>query len=111
MMWPSLYLQDSRYSREVSGAGKVVVKRDSGFGGSACATRIFVNGQAIADIDTAEKVVLYLPAGEQILSAWTKGLCGGGMSEVKALVKAGASSSFRVGYGSNGDFSTFPTAF
>jgi hypothetical protein len=33
------------------------------------------------------------------------------MSEVKAVVKSGAQPCFRVGYGSNGDFSINPAAF
>jgi len=91
--------------------GTVVIKRDKGFGGSACSTRIFVNGEPIADIQTSEKIVLYLPKNEYVLSAWPNGICGGGMSEVTANVKIGEQLTFRVGYGSNGDFFINRTAF
>lgn len=108
---PNEQILDFRFSSPTPNTGEVTIKRDSGFGGSACSTRIFVNGQPIADIYASEKIVLHLPSGEQILSSWPNGICGGGMSEVKTLVKAGTNSSFRVGYGSNGDFSINPTAF
>jgi type IV pilus biogenesis protein CpaD/CtpE len=92
-------------------SGKVTVKRDSGFGGSACTSRVFVDAKPVADLRASEKVVVYLPAGEHIFSAWPNGICGGGMSEVRATVKVGAEISFRIGYGSNGDFTINATAF
>lgn len=108
---PSAQIIDSRYLNKTSNTGTVTVKRDSGFGGSACSSRVFVNAQPIADINAAEKVVLYLPANEYIISAWPNGVCGGGMSEVRANVTPGGELNFRIGYGSNGDFTINATAF
>jgi len=102
---------NTNYLQPAPGTGKVIVKRDKGFMGSLCSTRIFVDGRPVADIRPSEKIVLYLPEGEHILSAWPNGICGGGMAEVKAVIKAGTQLSYRIGYGSNGDFSIFPTAF
>lgn len=87
-----------------------MVKRDSGFGGSACASRIFLDARPIADIRVSEKVVLHIPEGMHILSAWPN-FCGGGMAEVKTELKKGTQSSFRVDYGSNEDYGIYPTAF
>jgi len=108
---PMERILDTHYLQPGQGTGEVTVKRDSGFGGSACSSRIFVDGRPVADIRVSEKIVLYLPEGEHILSAWPNGICGGGMTEIKAVIKAGAQSSYRVGYGSNGHFSINPTAF
>lgn len=108
---PSERVIDSKYLDPKSDTGKVTVKRDSGIGGSACSSRIFVNAKPVADIRTSEKVVLYLPSADYIFSAWPNGMCGGGMSEVRASVKTGEELNFRVGYGSNGDFSINATAF
>ncbi|EOX4930325.1 hypothetical protein ACER1D_004137 [Vibrio alginolyticus] len=108
---PSERILDAQYLSISEDKGVVTVKRDEGFGGSACTSRIFVNGKPIADLNPAEKVVLYLPADEYIISAWPNGICGGGMVEVQANVKVESRLNFRVGYGSNGDFSIFPTAF
>lgn len=108
---PSDRILEPKLLQPSSGTGLVTVKRDSGFAGSACSARIFVNGNPVADIRPIEKVVLHLAEGEHILSAQPNGLCGGGMSEVKATVKAGSNSSFRVSYGSAGEFLISPTAF
>ena len=108
---PSSRIIDSKFLTPTPDSGVVTVKRDSGFGGSACSSRVFVNAKPIADLQTSEKVVVYLPAGEYVFSAWPNGICGGGMSEVRATVKSGAELSFRIGYGSNGDFTINATAF
>jgi hypothetical protein len=89
----------------------LTVKRDRGMMGGACNVRVFVDGTAIADLSTAEKVVVYVPYGDHIVSAQPRGVCAGGMSEVQAVAKPGARLNFRVGYGSNGDFALNPTAF
>jgi hypothetical protein len=108
---PRKRILNTQFLHPLPNSALVTVKRDKGLGGSICSTRIFVNGRPIADIRVSEKVVLYLPEGNYILSAWPNGICGGGMSEVRISVKAGEHLNFRVGYGSNGDFSINPTAF
>lgn len=108
---PQSRILSARYLSPVPNSGTVTVKRDSGIGGSACSVRLFVNGQPTADVRSAEKIVLYLPENEYVLSAWPNGICGGGMSETTAQVKAGEKTNFRIGYGSNGDFFINRTAF
>lgn len=93
------------------GTGKVIIKRDSGFMGSACMTRVYVDGKEIADLDTAQKVTVYPKVGDHIFSAWPKGMCGGGMSEQSGKVTEDNVLMFRIGYGTNGDFGIYPTAF
>ena len=90
---------------------EVTVKRDSGFAGSACSTRIYVDGNAVADIRPSEKIVVYLSKTEHILGASPNGWCGGGTVEVRADVRSGSPANFRVGYGSNSDFFINQTAF
>ncbi|ELW9440226.1 hypothetical protein RJ492_000555 [Pluralibacter gergoviae] len=91
--------------------GKVIIKRDSGFAGSACLTRVYVDGVEMADLDTSQKIVIYPDVGDHIFSAWPKGICGGGMSEQSGRVQDGKVLIYRVGYGTNGDFGIYPTAF
>lgn len=81
------------------GTGKVIIKRDSGFMGSACMTRVYVDGKEVADLDTAQKVTVYPKIGDHIFSAWPKGMCGGGMSEQSGKVTDTGVLMFRVGYG------------
>lgn len=93
------------------GSGTVIIKRDSGLGGSACSARLFVDAKPTADLRTAERVDLHLPVGDHILSAQPNGLCGGGMVEVPVRVVARQAATFSMGYGTAGDFTFTPTAF
>lgn len=91
--------------------GQVVVKRDEGFSASACNTRILANGVPLAEISTGEKVVFYLPPGDQMIGAIAAGICAGGLIEAKVGVSTQRAAIYRVGYGSNGEFQLQPTAF
>jgi hypothetical protein len=102
---------DSKYLEAAPGTGTVVVKRDRGFLGSACSSRVFVDANPVADLRPSQKVLMHLPAGDHVIAAWPNGICGGGMSEVRATVTTGVELTFRIGYGSNGDFTINPTAF
>jgi hypothetical protein len=93
------------------GLGQVVVKRDLGLSASACNSRVFANGTPVADIAQGEKVVFYLPEGEQMLAAKAVGICIGGLVEAKVLVNLSRPAVFRISYGSSGEFSIQPTAF
>lgn len=110
-MIPVGRLLNSNYSKPSSLTTKVTVKRDVGVFGSACSSRFFLNSAPIADIDSGEKVELHLLEGEYIVSVWPNGICGGGMSESRLTLVKGREQSFRIGYGSNGDFYINPTAF
>lgn len=104
-------LDHSLSKKAGDGSGEVIIKRDSGFGGSACLTQIFMDGKILAEIDTAEKFIFYPPTGEHVFSAWPKGICGGGIVEIPGVVKKDGVLIYRVGYGSNGDFGIYRTAF
>lgn len=93
------------------GTHAVTIKRDAGFMAGTCSSRIHVDGQPVADIQTSEKVVVYLPEGDHIFSARPNGICAGGVSEAKARVNAGVPLSLRAAYGSNGEFFLNVTAF
>ena len=108
---PAAQVIDASYLKAGAGSGRVTVKRDSGIGGSACSSRVFVDAKPVADLNTSEKIIIYLLPGDHVLSAWPNGACGGGMSEVRATIREGGDLSFRIGYGSNGDFSINATAF
>ncbi len=92
------------------GYGVVIVKRDRGLNTSACKSRIFVNGQPVADIAPGEKITIFLPHGDQLLGAKATGICAGGLVEIKTNV-TDKTSTFRVSYGTWGEFSIQPTAF
>jgi hypothetical protein len=93
------------------GLGQVIVKRDEGPSASACNTRVFANGIKLAEISPGEKIVFYLPEGEQMLGAMATGICIGGLVETLAIVRLSRPAVFRISYGSSGEFSLQPTAF
>lgn len=99
------------FLQKEDGLGEVIVKRDGGVGGSVCSSRVFVDAIAIADLMPAEKVMLFLPEGEHLIGAEPNGICGGGLSEARAAVTRNKRLTFRIGYGSNGDYHILPTAF
>lgn len=98
-------------ARPVTGGGSINVRRDSGLMGSACSTRVWINGQPAADLRTSERITIHVEAGDHIVSAQPNALCAGGLVEAQAVVRPGRTARFRVGYGTNGDFILAPTAF
>ncbi|WP_145507270.1 hypothetical protein [Yersinia alsatica] len=110
-MVPDKQILDSSITQSKDNTGKVIIKRDSGFIGSACSTRVFVDGKEVADLDTSEMIIVYPTYGEHIFSAWPKGICGGGMTEQSGNVTKDRVLMYRIGYGTNGDFGLHPTAF
>lgn len=90
---------------------EVTVKRDSGFFGSACSSRVFVDSKPVADIRPTEKVVMYLSKDQHIISASPNGICSGGIREIEADLRSGKPATFRLGYGPHGDTFIYRTAF
>ncbi|WP_305863791.1 hypothetical protein, partial [Klebsiella pneumoniae] len=70
---PAKQILDSSFFSKKEGTGEVIIKRDSGVMGSACMTRVYLDGKEIADLDTAQKAVIYPKVGNHIFSAWPKG--------------------------------------
>ena len=93
------------------GNATLIVKRDKGFSGSGCSSRVYVNGSAAADLDSGEYFKVSVIPGNYIISAQPNGVCGGGMFETKVSVIKDEVATYRIGYGSNGDYFIVPTAF
>lgn len=109
---PEKRILDVSLMQRAQNSGEVIVKRDKGFKGSGCVIRTYIDAKPVADIDTGEKVVLYLNPGDHIISVEQGGICGGvGMVETKVSVQSGVTYSYRIAYGSNFEFGIYPTAF
>jgi len=91
--------------------GTVIVKRDSGHVGNACYSILYLDGKQIAYLDSAEKLIFYVPSGDHLIGAEPKGLCSGSLSEQKIMVGAGKTQTYRVGYDSGVIYGLRPTAF
>ena len=94
-----------------SNTGSLIVKRDTGLMGSACAVRLFVNGIPAADLQTSEKVQFFLPAGEYVLGATATGICGGGTTGASVVIVKNRQRVYRISSGQGGDIHIQPSAF
>ena len=92
--------------------GSLIIKRDTGFMGSACTIRVFVNSVPVADLAPSEKVEIFVPLGEHIVSAAPTGtLCGGGTSEAAVVIRPESQKILRIASGQSGDIHVQPSAF
>jgi hypothetical protein len=82
----------------------VVVKRDTGSSGAQCTARLVVDGKPIADLATGEKISLFLPLGQHIISANPNGGCNGGFSATSIAALRDQPVTLRIRYGANGEF-------
>ena len=108
---PNSRILASRFTAKKEGAGVVIVKRDTGFMGALCSSRVFVDGTPVADIRVGEKVTLYLSPGEYIISSNPNGVCGGGLAEIRVNFSESETSTLRIRYGTSGDYTIQSTAF
>lgn len=109
---PSERVLKASLLKERPGYGQVIVKKDPGLMFSECNTRVFVNTVAAAEIAPGEKVVLYLPEGEQMIAAEpTYSICTGGLIEVMVNVSRSRPAVLRVSFGGRGAFLLQPTAY
>ena len=74
---------------QASNTGSLVVKRDSGFMGSACTIRVFVDS----------------------VVATSNGICGGGTSEAAVVIMPERQRILRIASGQSGDIFLQPSAF
>jgi hypothetical protein len=80
--------------------------------GSACTIRVFVNSVPVADLAPSEKVEIFVPLGEHIVSAAPIGaLCGGGTSEAAVVIRPESQKILRIASGQSGDIHVQPSAF
>jgi type IV pilus biogenesis protein CpaD/CtpE len=91
--------------------GSLVIKRDSGFMGSACTIRVFVDAVPVADLAPAEKVEIFVPMGEHIVGVTSNGICGGGVAETAVVIGLERQKILRIASGQSGDIYLQPSAF
>ena len=94
-----------------SNTGSLVVKRDSGFMGSACTVRVFVDAVPVADLAPSEKVELFVSLGEHSVVVTSNGICGGGTSETAVVIMPERQRILRIASGQSGDILLQPSMF
>ena len=108
---PSSRILAPQLVAQTSNTGILVVKRDSGFMGSACTIRVFVDAVPVADLAPAEKVELYVSLGEHSVVVTSNGICGGGTSEAAVVIMPERQRILRIASGQSGDIYLQPSAF
>ena len=93
---------------QASNTGSLVVKRDSGFMGSACTIRVFVDAVPVADLMPAEKVEFFIALGEHSVVATSNG---GGTSEAAVVIMPERQKILRIASGQSGDIFLQISAF
>jgi hypothetical protein len=103
------------FQESVADTGTVVITRDIGLIGGGCFLGVLIDGQLSAKLDTGERAVFHLPAGEHLLApTWVKGkgLCGAFFDDERASarrraaevnVKPGVSKSYRIHTNTDGE--------
>jgi hypothetical protein len=94
-----------------SNSGSLVVKRDSGFMGSACTSRVFDDAVPVADLGPSEKVEVFVALGEHSVVVTSNGICGGGTSETAVVIMPERQRILRIASGQSGDIYLQPSAF
>jgi hypothetical protein len=108
---PSSRILAPQLTAQRSNTGILVVKRDSGFMGSACTIRVFLDAVPVADLAPSEKVELYVPLGEHSVVVSSNGICGGGTSEAAVVIMPERQRILRIASGQSGDIYLQPSAF
>ena len=94
-----------------SSSGSLIVKRDSGFMGSACTIRVFLDAAPVADLAAGEMVELFVSLGEHNVVASSNGICGGGTPEAVVVIMPERQRILRIASGQSGHIFLQPSAF
>jgi len=109
---PSFRILAPQLISQAQYTGSLIIKRDSGFMGSACTIRVFVDRVPVADLGPSEKVEIFVPFGEYVVSATSTGtFCGGGTSEAAVVIRPESQRILRIASGQSGDIHLQPSAF
>src|SRR5687768_6866562 len=99
-----------QWSSQAPYTGSLIIKRDSGFMGSACTIRVFIDAVPVADLAPSEKVELFVSLGEHVVGATSNGICGGGASEAAVVISPEGQKILRIASGQSGDIYLQPSA-
>ena len=96
---------------QTSSSGSLIIKRDSGFMGSACTIRVFLDAAPVADLAAGEMIELFVALGEHNVVASSNGICGGGTPEAVVVIMPERQRILRIASGQSGDIFLQPSAY
>jgi hypothetical protein len=107
---PDSRVHSRQWATPAPDTSELTIKRDGGVMGAACAVAVYMDGEAIADLRTSEKVTLYVRPGKHLFAARATGLCGGGTADASLVSEAGKPDTLRVSVEQSGDIRIAPSA-
>jgi len=109
---PSSRILAPQWLSQAQYTGSLIIKRDTGFMGSACIIRVFVDTVPVVDLAPSEKIELFVGLGEHVVSATPiNTFCGGGISEAAVVIRPESQKILRIASGQSGDIHLQPSAF
>lgn len=108
---PTKRIIDATFFTKQNDNVQVVIKRDQGHVGSACTTKILIDGQPVANLRMSEKMEIYLSPEQHIISSLPQGMCGGGIVELQIDLSSKKPANFRVGFDASATHRIQPTVF
>jgi hypothetical protein len=86
-------------NKSATNTAKITVVRDSGLLSSGCAIGFYLDHELVADLNTSEKVEIYVPSGEHLVGAGSPsggGWCGGYLENRETFLKEKQEKKFRI---------------
>ncbi len=108
---PASRVLAQQWLARASSSGSLIIKRDSGFMGSACTVRVFIDAVPVADLAAGEMIELFVALGEHNVVASSNGICGGGTPEAVVVIMPERQRILRIASGQSGDIFLQPSAF
>jgi hypothetical protein len=97
---PSSRILATQLLSQAQYTGSLIIKRDTGFMGSACTIRVFVDTVPVAGLAPSEKVELFIPLGEHVVGATpTDIFCDSGTSEAAVVIRPESQKILRIASG------------
>lgn len=87
-----------KYRDPGENTGLLLIKRDTGFRGSACVPGISIDGEDIAPIDVGQKLELHLNPGQYLLRATPNFNCAARVAEILVEIGAANTTSYRLSF-------------
>ncbi|QWT21445.1 hypothetical protein KPL74_05435 [Bacillus sp. NP157] len=85
-----------KYQDAADGDATLTIVRDQGLWGAGCSSAIYVDDQAVADMEIGQQLVLHVPSGSRKLSVMPHGACSSDRVDVDATVGQGETKTFSI---------------
>ena len=89
------------YRSSGENTGLLIIKRDTGFRGSACIPNISLDSESIAPLNVGEKLELHLDAGRYLISAAPNYNCAANLAKAYVDISMAKTTTYRLSFVEN----------